>query len=63
MRSPPIGDPLPIQLLPAGGVVVRFGRFPMGSLIPPGTAARVQVEIRTQSGDVARAFAVWEVIQ
>jgi hypothetical protein len=52
-----------IQLLPQGGVVVRFGRFPMGSLVPPGTAARVQVELRTQSGDVARAFAVWEVVQ
>ena len=52
-----------IEPLPGGrGVVVRFGRIAMGRLVPPGTRSIVQVELRTATGDTARATAFWTVV-
>ena len=52
-----------IEPLPGGrGVAVRFGRIAMGSIVPPGTRSIVQVELRTATGDTARATAFWTVV-
>ena len=41
---------------------MRFGRIAMGSIVPPGTRSIVQVELRTATGDTARATAFWTVV-
>ena len=52
-----------IEPLPGGrGVAMRFGRIAMGSIVPPGTRSIVQVELRTATGDTARATAFWTVV-
>lgn len=51
-----------IESVAGGGVAVRFPGISLASLVPPGPAKRVDVEVDTASGARLRASATWRVL-